>query len=102
MRHTPSRYDVSYREGRVHEIGNACIAVVWAHSTGNINEATGEVGYYVPKGAGLSFSVAIFCLLALVCVGGLFVRRLTVGAELGGSKWGTRIWGAFFMYVPVH
>ena len=66
-------------------------------STGRINQATGEVGYWVPKGAGLSFSVFIFCVEALVCITGLLLRHKFVGGELGGSKWGCRLWGALFL-----
>jgi solute carrier family 8 (sodium/calcium exchanger) len=73
------------------------IAAVHSLATGNINQATGEVGYYVPKGSGLSFSVAIFCVEAMVCIGALMVRRKTVGGELGGRKSATYVWGAFFV-----
>ena len=73
------------------------IASIHAVSTGRINQATGEVGYWVPKGAGLSFSVFIFCVEALVCITGLLLRHKFVGGELGGSKWGCRLWGALFL-----
>ena len=61
------------------------IAAIHSVSTGNINQATGEVGYYVPKGSGLSFSVAVFCVEAIICIGGLMIRRKFVGGELGGA-----------------
>ena len=73
------------------------IAAIWAAATENINTVTGEIGYFVPKGSGLSFSVAVFCVEACICVVGLCVRRITVGGELGGPLWNTRIWGVFFL-----
>ena len=77
------------------------IAAVWASATGNINHKTGEIGYYVPKGSGLSFSVAIFCCEAVVCILGLCLRRRLSGGELGGSLWSTRIWAVFFVLLWV-
>jgi solute carrier family 8 (sodium/calcium exchanger) len=77
------------------------IAAVWAHSTNNINPATGEIGYYVPKAGGLSLSVAIFCVLAMICVLGLFIRRKLFGGELGGSKCSARISAVFFVSLWV-
>jgi solute carrier family 8 (sodium/calcium exchanger) len=73
------------------------IAAVHSAATGNINQATGEVGYYVPKGSGLSLSVAVFCVEATICIAGLMVRRRLYGGELGGSKMSTRVWGFFFV-----
>eukprot|EP01051_Picozoa_sp_SAG22_P002428 SAG22_NODE_107_length_19899_cov_24.034141_5_plen_894_part_00 len=43
-------------------------------------------GYYIPKGDGLSFSVAVFSGLACICVGTLCLRRCLVGGELGGGR----------------
>jgi solute carrier family 8 (sodium/calcium exchanger) len=73
------------------------IAAIHSVSTGNINQATGEVGYYVPKGSGLSLSVAVFCVEALICIGGLMIRRKFVGGELGGKKNSALLWGIFFV-----
>lgn len=73
------------------------IAAVHSAVTGNINQTTGEVGYYVPKGSGLSLSVAVFCVEATLCIGGLMVRRKLYGGELGGSKMSTRVWAVFFV-----
>ena len=45
------------------------------------------------------FSVAVFCCEACVCVGGLCIRRVSVGGELGGPLWNTRIWGFLFLML---
>jgi hypothetical protein len=54
-------------------------------------------GYYVPKEGGLSFSVTIFAIMALICISTLMLRRKVVGAELGGGKCGGRITALFFV-----
>lgn len=41
-------------------------------------------GYYVPAGS-LGFSVVVFCVCAVTCIGVLLLRRRTVGGELGGT-----------------
>lgn len=39
---------------------------------------------FVPAGA-LGFSVAVFCILGILCVIILMIRRHYIGGELGGS-----------------
>ncbi len=56
-----------------------------------------EGGFKVDPGT-LGFSVTVFCVLAVICIATLFVRRFikSVGGELGGPagpKWAT---GVFF------
>jgi hypothetical protein len=45
----------------------------------------GFKGYYVPGGS-LGFSVALFCVLAVLCIIVLVLRRRVVGGELGGAN----------------
>ena len=51
--------------------------------------------YYVPAGS-LGFSVAVFCICAVICVITLLIRRHKVGGELGGSDTG-RAGSAIFL-----
>lgn len=46
-------------------------------------ELTGGI-YCVPSGT-LAYSVMLFTVVALICIIFLFVRRRTIGGELGGS-----------------
>eukprot|EP00730_Choanoeca_flexa_P019991 TRINITY_DN9773_c0_g2_i1.p1 TRINITY_DN9773_c0_g2~~TRINITY_DN9773_c0_g2_i1.p1 ORF type:complete len:841 (+),score=251.91 TRINITY_DN9773_c0_g2_i1:109-2631(+) len=57
--------------------------------------------FYVPAGD-LAFSVTIFSLFCVVCLGGLLVRRFLYGAELGGpytKQYAYVFMGLWFMYV---
>ena len=51
--------------------------------------------YYVPAGS-LGFSVVIFIICAVCCLIFLFIRRMRVGGELGGSRSG-RIGSMIFL-----
>jgi len=54
------------------------------------------VGFAVPAGD-LAYSVSIYCVASVICLGGLILRRQVLGCELGGpplSKWAT-----FFFFV---
>eukprot|EP00928_Gymnodinium_smaydae_P048738 TRINITY_DN3262_c0_g1_i1.p1 TRINITY_DN3262_c0_g1~~TRINITY_DN3262_c0_g1_i1.p1 ORF type:complete len:865 (-),score=159.79 TRINITY_DN3262_c0_g1_i1:76-2457(-) len=51
-------------------------------------------GKLVVLGGDLGFSVAIFCICAVIAIGALFMRRVKFGGELGGegpSKWATSV-----------
>merc|ERR1712096_32501 len=43
-------------------------------------------GVFVVEAGSLGFSVGVFTICALICIGGLLLRRKLVGAELGGPK----------------
>lgn len=53
-----------------------------------------NIDYHVPAGS-LAFSVFLFLITSLVCVGVLITRRILIGGELGGSGIG-RIASAIF------
>ena len=56
-------------------------------------------GFVVVAGA-LGYSVTIFCIVALICLGGLMLRRRLVScgnAELGGDRRMKYISGSFFI-----
>lgn len=57
-----------------------CIATI-IHS---VNSYDG--GVYRVEAGSLAFTIAVFCPCALGCLGLLFFRRITCGAELGGPK----------------
>lgn len=54
-----------------------------------------DKAYYVPAGS-LGFSVVIFIICAVFCLIFLFIRRMRVGGELGGSRSG-RIGSMIFL-----
>eukprot|EP00045_Choanoeca_perplexa_P014844 m.177223 g.177223 ORF g.177223 m.177223 type:complete len:838 (+) comp16814_c0_seq1:100-2613(+) len=57
--------------------------------------------FYVPAG-NLAFSVIIFSIFCVICLGGLLVRRFVYGAELGGPRSKTYAYffmGLWFMYI---
>jgi solute carrier family 8 (sodium/calcium exchanger) len=63
-------------------------------------------GSYPVLAGDLGFSVVLFCIAAAFCIGTLYVRRWTIGAELGGPTRIKNLTGAFFillwlMYVIV-
>merc|ERR1712226_42879 len=55
-------------------------------------------GFQVDPGT-LGFSVTVFCVLAVICIATLFLRRFckSIGAELGGPTIPKYITGAFFL-----
>ena len=56
------------------------------------------VGFAVPAG-GLGFSVGVFTVCALVCLGFLMLRRATVGYELGGPPRFAFLTAVFFVLL---
>ena len=76
------------------------IGVAWSVAA-IYHEIKGTTGGFQVDPGTLGFSVTVFCILAVVCIGTLFVRRFikSIGGELGGptgSKWAT---GAFFFFL---
>ena len=43
-------------------------------------------GFVVPAGD-LGYSVTVFCVCAVLCLGTLTLRRSVLGGELGGPSW---------------
>ena len=60
-----------------------------------VNSIRGEP--FIVCAGDLSFSVTIFTVCAIICIGTLILRRYTVGGELGGST-GTK-WATFVLFV---
>ena len=60
------------------------IATIYFSATGE-TELTKK--YYVPASS-LGFSVVVFCVVAVVCIISLVIRRIKVGGELGGQAAG--------------
>jgi solute carrier family 8 (sodium/calcium exchanger) len=56
-------------------------------------------GSYPVLAGDLGFSVVLFCIAALLCIGTLYLRRYTVGAELGGPTFTKNLTGAFFIFL---
>jgi solute carrier family 8 (sodium/calcium exchanger) len=54
----------------------------------------GNTGDYPMAAGALGFSVVIFCICAIVCIGTLYLRRSMFGNELGGQ--GSTVTGLFF------
>ena len=53
-------------------------------------------GGFVVRAGDLVFSVTVFVCCALVCLGGLSVRRITEGYELGGAPGPKYVYGLTF------
>jgi len=58
---------------------------------------TFEAGGYPMIAGSLGFSVVLFCICAITCIAGLYVRRFTLGHELGGNPAARDATGAFFI-----
>jgi solute carrier family 8 (sodium/calcium exchanger) len=61
---------------------------------------TGKGVYSVPAGS-LAFSVMLFSVLATCAIVTLMARRAVTGAELGGSRWSSRLLSVFFALLWV-
>jgi len=57
----------------------------------------GNSGDYPMASGSLGFSVVIFCICALICIGTLYLRRAMIGNELGGA--GSTATGLFFLML---
>jgi len=64
------------------------------------HDQTGDTGgeYRVPA-KGLGFSVAVFTVVAIICLGVLCLRRIKLGGELGGEKRTKWMTFAFFVFM---
>lgn len=66
-----------------------------------INTTYNFIAYREPLGVqnaeGLSFSLLVFFCTSICCIGVLVLRRLTLGAELGGPKIWARLTCVYFM-----
>ena len=60
----------------------------------SMNVSWGSSNYFVPAGS-LGFSVAVFCICAVICVITLLLRRKYVGGELGGDDTGRAVSAIF-------
>jgi solute carrier family 8 (sodium/calcium exchanger) len=60
------------------------IATLWESSTEDSVKGYKIDGYFVPA-ATLGFSVIVFCVVAVIGLITLMIRRRVVGGELGGS-----------------
>jgi len=56
------------------------------------------IGFAVPAGQ-LGYSVAIFTVCALICLGTLILRRKVLGFELGGPEWHKNATVALFVFL---
>ena len=56
-------------------------------------------GAFVVAAGALSFSVTLFVICALICIGALVLRRKLCGNELGGPAAGK--WATFFGFVTL-
>jgi len=56
------------------------------------------IGFAVPAGD-LGYSVAVFTVCALVCLGTLILRRAVLGFELGGPETPKKATAAFFVFL---
>jgi len=70
----------------------------------HIRDAANPDAFFVVLGGNLGPSVGVFCILALMCVATLILRRKYCGGELGGSKKLSRLSAAFlvclwFIYI---
>jgi len=70
----------------------------------HIRDAANPDAFFVVLGGNLGPSVGVFCILALMCVATLILRRKYCGGELGGSKKLARLSAAFlvclwFIYI---
>lgn len=80
------------------------LGIPWIIGTAYEASTTGK-GYYVKAGP-LGFSVVVFLICAVLCLITLMVRRVTVGAELGGKpcgRWASMVWLIFlwFLYITM-
>lgn len=53
----------------------------------------------IQNAEGLSFSLLIFFLTSICCIGVLVIRRLTLGAELGGPRFWAWLTSSYFMFL---
>ncbi|CAN4113643.1 unnamed protein product [Withania somnifera] len=53
----------------------------------------------IDNAGGLSFSLLVFFSTSVACIGVLVLRRLTIGAELGGSRVWAWVTCIFFMFL---
>lgn len=53
----------------------------------------------IQNAAGLSFSLLIFFLTSIGCIAVLVLRRITLGAELGGPRIWAWLTSAYFMFL---
>ncbi|KAI3930273.1 hypothetical protein MKW92_033850 [Papaver armeniacum] len=53
----------------------------------------------IQNAEGLSFSLLIFFLTSICCIGVLVLRRLTLGAELGGPRFWAWLTSSYFMFL---
>jgi len=60
---------------------------------------TFEAGGYAMIAGSLGFSVILFCICAIVCISGLYIRRAMFGYELGGDAFPRKATGAFFIFL---
>merc|ERR1711904_487679 len=70
------------------------LGLPWA--IGTIYHEANGTKYIFPAGD-LSFSVGVFCALAVSAIGLLYFRRITCDGELGGPKNPARIHGAIMV-----
>lgn len=67
------------------------------HDSNNVRNNMGK-GYEVKAGP-LAFSVIVFLCVATVCFIVIIARRVIVGGELGGTKTGKYVSGAFLIFL---
>jgi solute carrier family 8 (sodium/calcium exchanger) len=79
---------------------NVFLGIGLAWSLAAIYHATQGTKFLVEAGS-LGFSVLVFCILAIVCIGVLMYRRFnpTIGAELGGPKTSRILSSIFFTFL---
>lgn len=53
----------------------------------------------IPNAAGLSFSLLIFFATSTGCIAVLVLRRITLGAELGGPRLWAWVTSVYFMFL---
>merc|ERR1711966_303507 len=60
-----------------------------------------EKGGYPMIAGSLGFSVVLFCICAITCIVTLYIRRFTLGYELGGPSFTRNATGVFFISLWV-
>ena len=76
-------------------VGSLNGRIEWNPDT-NARSGGGEYGFAV-NSTGLGESVGVFCVCALACLGTLYYRRVTLGAELGGPAAPAKTHAIFFV-----
>lgn len=76
------------------------IAVMWESSTtADVKGYESNGGHYYVPAASLGFSVIVFCVVAIIGICFLVLRRKVVGGELGGSQNGRTISASFLVFL---